>query len=524
MSKNIQKNTLNQQVNLKNTLSRRITETPAPATLAGRIASTYSYIGDGFYDSSVITLTSAKALSDAPDFAKDYLANLTKSVPDNFYTTTSGEDELVDALSCYGKKLDLAYTDKSNIAITAGAVNAFYSLCYALCDQGDVILTLSPSYILFANAARTFGAEMVLVPSRRNDKFSIHPKDLEDTIAEVQRSGRTIKGLFVVNPTNIDSQPWTENDIDALAPVLERHQFPIIEDRVYDGLQYDRSGQEAFFSNHPMLKEKTITIDSVSKRYGATQWRIGWIFGPGHIINAAKGSIMQTVWSPNSKYQTATALMLFASMSENERHACQQSQKTKELVSLSATYATAHKEYFSNLNKEYASRRDLCLYLIQGKEKYNPSNNMLPAAEIVRKFGAVIERHPDLHNGTLGFAAPILPRAGMFMLLEADQGFFDALERFGPADLLLARLLYKEAGVMMLPPTELTLPEGTRMYRMEFGIEIDDLVGAFSRLNAFSEKFKKLSAQDIEEMVMKHAGHLLQKDLPAAQEQVLKAA
>lgn len=456
-------------------LAKRNSPLPHHDSLVAKAQRTFASIGDSFSDTSAIALYDAKALRDVPAFCKDYLNEISEQSADNFYTNISGEPILIETLSAYGKKLGLAHTERQNILVTAGAVNAFYSICYALCDEGDVILALSPSYILFAHSMRTFGAEMVLVPSSRKDgKFIVDAETLENKILEVKASGRKIKAVLTVNPTNIDSQCWTSEEIEALAPVLLKHNLLIIEDRVYDGLQYDAPENAAFFANHAELGQRTVTIDSVSKKYGATQWRIGWIYAPAKLIELASAAVMQSIWSPNSKYQIATALMLLSGMSNEERSNAAFSDMTRELAIKAALYAEKHQQYFENLHRDYLQRRDQTIALINGSDQET--------------------------TGVCGFSAPVTPQAGMFLLIQADKAIFEKLSDYRYPDLVFAKFLYKEMNVSMLPSTELTLPEEERMFRMEFGIEESLLNEALNRIDAFTRKFLSMTPDEIQAM------------------------
>lgn len=468
-------------------LARRNSPPPAHDSLVAKAQRTFGSIGEAFSDTSAIALYDAKALTDTPDFCKEYLKHITATSADNFYSNISGEKTLVDTLSAYGKKLGLAHTEKQNILVTAGAVNAFFSLCYALCEEGDVILALSPSYILFSHSVRTFGAEMVLVPSVREDKFTVTPETLEDQILAVRSSGRRIKAVLVVNPTNIDAQCWTEKEISALAPVLIKYNLPVIEDRVYDGLQYDAPSDAGFFANHIDLAARTITIDSVSKKYGATQWRIGWIYGPEKLIDLARECVMQSVWSPNSKYQLATAMMLQSSMNDQND-----------------IWRQRHDRFMEDTRANYKFRRDLTLYLINGKENYDrlPWDCLQEPSVIEEKLMSY--DLSVLESGVCGFSAPVLPQAGMFLLVQASPEIYERLADYKYPDLIFAKLLYKEANVVMLPPTELTLPEEERMFRMEVGIDLTLLVEAMKSIHIFTERFLALSPEDIHALTEKH--------------------
>lgn len=479
---------------------------PGKDSLVKNARNTFLSIGDGFSDISALALYDAKALKDAPAFAKEFLYKAQQEIPENFYTNISGEAVLVKTLSLYAEQKGLYYSKPENIVITAGAVNAFYGICASLCDAGDVILALSPSYILFSHTVKSFGAEMVLVPSSRNNKYVIDPSILDAQIKSILASGKKIKAILIVNPTNIDSQCWTERDINNLAPILENYNFPIIEDRVYDGLQYDAPEDASFFALHPSLAHRTITIDSVSKRYGATQWRIGWVQGPEALIERVRETVMQTVWSPNSKYQIATALMILAGLEDSKQQQALQNETTHLLASKAIQLKDSHVNYFNTLHEDYILRRNFSFYLIHGIRKYKDLRLNLIHTEdsLIREFKDILPTCKELQSGITGFSAPILPQAGMFLLIQADSEVFDRLSSYQYPDLIFARLLYKEGNVVMLPNTELTLPDNERMFRIEFGVELDVLIQSLKNLNTFTKKFISLSNEDISDLIETH--------------------
>lgn len=485
---------------LRTLFARRTQSTPGGNTLADKALKTFTYIGEGFSDPDVIQFFDARAIRSIPDYCAEFLDNMHHSVPENFYTSIAGENALVTALSLKAMEQGLYYNGPENIVVTAGAVNGFHALCHSLCDEGDVILALSPSYILFSGAVKAFGGEMMLVPSVRNgNAFCIDPATLENKIQDIEKSGRNVKAVLVINPTNIDSRCWTRDEIDRLAPILHKHDLMIIEDRVYDGLQYAPPSNPAFFANHPDLANRTVTLDSVSKRFGATQWRIGWICGPETLVDHARSAVMQSVWSPNSKYQIATALMIMAGL--NERNIPQTA-----LGHLARQHKPEQEKYENDVREDYAFRRDLCFMLIHGQTAYSrlATPDMKSVLDLQKKFADLIENAPDLHEGVNGFSTPVIPQAGMFLLIQASETLLNKLSGYQDRDLILARLLYKEAGVVCLPPSELTLPENENLFRIEFGIDLENIIEGLSRINKMTTYLLESSPEVIEHLIKRH--------------------
>lgn len=449
---------------------------PKCSDLTRRANRTLEYFYDAFIDESAIKMFDAQALNDVPPQAQKFLSN--QSSPSNFYTSIGGEPSLLRSLSKLAYHQRLGFQEPENILVTAGAVNAFSALCYALCDPGDVILTLSPSYILLAHSPELFHATMELVPSVRSDKFRVSSAQLEEEIRKHQARGKRVKAVLVVNPTNIDGQCWTREQIDEITPVLEAHDLLLIEDRVYDGTQFDPPEDAAFFAHHPKLTSRTATIDSVSKRYGATQWRVGWLIADSTIVEAARSFVLQSVWSPNSLYQKAAALMIDSSLDD-----------------IPCNWA---KEYLQDTCKEYRLRRDLCLLLLHGEERYEAlaDRYRLTSSHVLRRhYAGALEGCELVQAGSSHLYAPIIPQAAMFLLI----GFSDAVWRALPkglshADLALGRYIYLEEKVAMIPPSELTLPEEEKLFRLEYGVSVEDIVQCFVRLDRVTRRIAQRNA------------------------------
>ena len=469
-------------------ISRNATQ--QKGTMINTIQKTFDYIDGGFVKKDSLLLCDSKPLCDVPLYAQKFIRESDSN--NNFYTHVDGEQVLLDVLSLRAKSSDLYYQNTDNILITAGAVNAFSALCHTLCDEGDVILTLSPSYILLANCVKAYGAELVLVPAvLQNGKFQVTADALKSTIESVKQQNRKIKGLLIVNPTNVDGQFWSEDEIDAIAPVIIDHELLVIEDRVYDGLCFDTtSGEPAFFANHPKLSQQCITIDSVSKRYGATQWRIGWAFGPVEIIKIAKDYVMNSVWSANSLYQKASAHIMAAEMSEQQYEQLPHENPSRAFIDNARLYHKEHNLYMEHLLSGYRERRDLCLLLFNGTKAYKAEFEALPGMTpcnvLLDKYGSHIEDYGITQDGIAGFNTPMIPKTSMFISVQADEQVFKGFpSKWQDKSQMLNRLIYLNSKVVLLPPTEVTLPEDCYYYRMEYGVALDLLFNALSKLQQF---------------------------------------
>jgi len=473
---------------------------PDKTKLVEKAANTYDFLKEGFENlDETLVLYDAQAVQSIPAFVLPILEEGSKKT--NFYTQIAGTSEFLDALSKDAEKRGLAFTKKDNIAISGGgATGCFSALCHTLIEKNDVVLAIAPTYILFANHVQSCGGELVLVDaSWKEDKerYSVSAKDLEAKIFEQKMSGKKIKAVFVINPRNIDGEIWLKNEVDELAKVINSNNLLVIEDKVYQGTVYDESeGKVCYFGEHPLVKDQVVSIDSVSKRYGATQWRLGWILGPKEIVEKAREHLTQSVWSASEKYQKATAQMILAELGLNE-------------------HKNSMLSYFEKNISEYKKRRDLCLLVFNGKDKYeqlaNERSELLSIDTLKKNYSDFIGKYSiNLHEGIESYSTPVLPKATMFIPIKLDEKALEPLKsNTNFPDLLFARVLLMETGVCILPPNELTLPDNHSVFRMELGVDIEVLFKALSLMQEFCKNWKITSAIKREAIVKKSL-----KDLP----------
>ncbi len=472
--------------------------TSAGGILSQTIKKTYDYIDGGFVKEDSLLLCNAQPLYDIPKYVRDYMMNT--NIPNNFYTKVSGDKFLVEALKLNAASQGICFNKEENIMVTAGANNGFSALCHALCDSGDVILALSPSYILFADCVKAYGGELVLVPSRNNGKkFEIAPQDLEKIIQKVKAENRNIKGLLVINPTNVEGQFWTEDEISKLVPIINKHDLLVIEDRVYDQLFFDVGDQTpAFFANNPDISNRCVTIDSVSKRYGATQWRVGWVYGPAEIIKIARDYVMNSVWSMVTLFQRASAYMIASTFPDDIEMPANMNEEFKDFFVSAKQYCKDQENYFVSLLDGYQKRRDLSMMIINGVNKYqemvDENQNLTSHEVLLTEYGDYIEDYKIDLDGIDGFSTPIIPRAAMFIAINANDSAFKKLPSYlVEHGQMLHRLIYLNTKVVLLPPSEVTLPEGENFYRMEYGVAPELLFEALSKLQRFMNDWFSMS-------------------------------
>lgn len=191
------------------------------------------------------------------------------------YTSPAGLPLLRDAIAHYYEKNFGAHVDPSRIIVTAGASGALLLAAMALINPGDEVLMPDPSYPANQNFIIAAGGLPRLIPSCAEQRFHLSAQDIRD------HWGPATRGVLIASPSNPTGASMARADLKALiAEVRQRNGF-IIMDEIYLGLYYDESPQSAL-----TLDDDLIIINSFSKYFHMTGWRLGWLITPPDMIPA----------------------------------------------------------------------------------------------------------------------------------------------------------------------------------------------------------------------------------------------
>jgi aspartate aminotransferase len=190
-----------------------------------------------------------------------------------FYTHTAGYSALREAVAA--KVLDLhglAYRP-SEIMCTVGASMAIFTAIRACVGRDDNAVVISPAYAIFASAARLCGGEPREVPLARDG-----PRFCLD-VDRVRRAIDSKTRMLIVNsPSNPTGWVATVNEQRALYELAERHDLMILADEVYERLVFDRPIAPSF-ACVAADRDRVVVVNSFSKTYNMTGWRLGWAQG-----------------------------------------------------------------------------------------------------------------------------------------------------------------------------------------------------------------------------------------------------
>lgn len=267
---------------------------PSPSSMAGQRARELRAAGR-----DIIGLTSGE-----PDF--DTPANVCEAAAramarsQTKYTDVGGTPELRAAIADkFRRDNQLDYAPNELIVGTGGKqiiFNAF--LCTV--EAGDEVIVPAPYWVSYPDIVLLAEGTPVIVPCKPENGFKLSPEDLERAITPRTR------WLVLNAPNNPSGAAYSNAELHALAEVLMRHPHVwVMTDDIYEHILYDGREFATIAQVQPALKERTLTINGVSKAYAMTGWRIGYGGAPVQLVKAMVKLQSQCTSNPSSISQAA---------------------------------------------------------------------------------------------------------------------------------------------------------------------------------------------------------------------------
>ena len=194
-----------------------------------------------------------------------------------FYTSNSGLKELRVAIADYMKRSQgVDYDPIHEILITVGGSEAIDLMFRAMINAGDEVLIPQPSYVSYEPCAILADAKPVIINLKAENKFRLTPEELESACTE---KSKILVLPFTNNPTG---SIMTKEDLEALVPIIIKHNFYVLSDEIYGELTY--TGKHVSIASLPGMRERTILVNGFSKAYAMTGWRLGYACGSAAIV------------------------------------------------------------------------------------------------------------------------------------------------------------------------------------------------------------------------------------------------
>ena len=246
----------------------------------------------------VIGLGAGEPDFDTPDNIKQAAIDAIKS-GDTKYTAVDGTPKLKQAiLEKFNRENKLNF-ELNQISVGTGGKQIIYNAMMATINQGDEVIIPAPYWVSYPDIVLLAGGNPIVIKSSETQNFKITAEKLKKSITN------KTKWLILNSPSNPTGSCYSENEIKSLANVLvENKHVNILSDDIYEHIVYDKF---KFFTMAQVdeLKNRTLTMNGVSKAYAMTGWRIGYGAGPVEIIKAMAKIQSQSTTNPSSISQAA---------------------------------------------------------------------------------------------------------------------------------------------------------------------------------------------------------------------------
>ena len=216
------------------------------------------------------------------------------------YTDVPGIPELRKAVADKFKRENGINYEPDQIIISNGGKQALYEVFRTICEDGDQVLIPTPCYVSYAEQIKLTGAEPVFFKTKEENNF-------RPTFEEVSENFTLNVKAFIINsPNNPSGSIFEKEELKKIAKFLVERGVFMITDEVYEHLIYDGRNHISVASLGEKEKERSITVNSVSKTYAMTGWRVGYAAGPRKIIKAMNNLQGHATGNINSIAQKAT--------------------------------------------------------------------------------------------------------------------------------------------------------------------------------------------------------------------------
>ena len=246
----------------------------------------------------IIGLGAGEPDFDTPDNIKEAAIEAIKK-GDTKYTAVDGTPALKKAIqSKFSRENGLSF-ELDQITVGTGGKQVLYNAFMATINKGDEVVIPAPYWVSYPDIILLAGGKPRIVKCDEKDNFKLTPEKLNKAI------NKKTKWVILNSPSNPTGSAYTKKEIEDLSKILIKYKkVYILSDDIYEHIIYDDFD---FFTIAQIksLKDRTLTMNGVSKSYSMTGWRIGYAAGPKEIIKAIAKIQSQSTSNPTSISQAA---------------------------------------------------------------------------------------------------------------------------------------------------------------------------------------------------------------------------
>ena len=242
------------------------------------------------------------------------------------YTVLDGSPALKEAIRRkFARENDLVFA-QDEVTASAGAKQVIFNAMMATLDPGDEVIIPAPFWVTYADIVTILGGTPVVLPCCEEDGFRLTAAALEAAITPRTR------WVMLNSPSNPSGAAYGEVHYRPLLEVLLRHpRVWLMVDDMYEHILYDGFRFVTPAALEPRLRERTLTINGVSKAYAMTGWRLGYAGGPKPLTQAM-ASVQSQVTSCPCSVSQAAAIAALDGPQDIVRERCELFRQRRDLV------------------------------------------------------------------------------------------------------------------------------------------------------------------------------------------------
>ncbi|MBT8118602.1 MAG: pyridoxal phosphate-dependent aminotransferase [Gammaproteobacteria bacterium] len=215
------------------------------------------------------------------------------------YTPALGLPELREEISGYYERKFSLQLDPRRVIITPGASGALQLAMLCLLDAGENVLLADPGYPCNRNIARVLAADAISVPVSAENYYQL------DASSAAQHWNELTRAAMVASPSNPTGTILPREQLESLCQLVEKKQGRVIVDEIYQGLVYEQEEYTAL-----QVSNECFVINSFSKYFGMTGWRLGWMVVPDYYVDAIDRIAQNIFLAPPTVSQVAALTAL----------------------------------------------------------------------------------------------------------------------------------------------------------------------------------------------------------------------
>ena len=196
------------------------------------------------------------------------------------YSANAGLKELRSAISCdIEKETSVYYNPDNEIIVTVGAMQALYLSMLCLIDEGDEVIIPAPFWINYKHMVEMCYGTPVIVSTSEENNFMVTAETIENAITDKTRA------IIINSPNNPSGIIYDYTTVNRLCEIAKEKDLMIFWDECYKSIVYDGNKVTSVL-DFPDMKNNAVIINSFSKRYSMTGWRIGYTAAPSELVGA----------------------------------------------------------------------------------------------------------------------------------------------------------------------------------------------------------------------------------------------